>query len=71
MDAVGLDCIGDVLLLEALFAKVHEAIEHPQGIVISPNIETLLVESINSSVVTVKPRLEQINPWCSINTVRV
>lgn len=56
MDTIDLDCACDVLLLKSPFTKVDKAVEHPEGIVISPNVETLLMESINSCVVTVIPK---------------
>ena len=56
MDTIRLDCTCDVLRLESPFTKVDKAIEHPKGIVISSNIETFLMESVNSRVVTVIPK---------------
>ena len=56
MDTINLDRPFDVLLLKSPFTKVDKAIKHPEGIVISSNIETLFMESINSCVVTVIPK---------------
>lgn len=56
MDTIHLDCACDVFRLEAPFTKVDKAVEHPEGIVIFSNIETFLMESINSRVVTVIPK---------------
>ena len=56
MDTTHLDCACDVLRLESPFTKVDKAVEHPEGIVISSNIKTFLMESINSCVVTVIPK---------------
>ena len=53
MDTIFLDRAGDILLVIFAFTKVDKGIEHPEGVVISPNIETFLVESIHSCVVTV------------------
>ena len=56
MDTMNLDCACDVLLVKSPFTKVDKAVKHPEGIVISSDIETLFMESINSCVVTVIPK---------------
>ena len=47
MDTIFLDRAGDILLVIVAFTKIDKVIV--KVIVISPNIETFLVESINES----------------------
>ena len=55
MSATITNSLGDDGRIHPSLTQVDEGVQHPESVVILTEVETLLVEEIHSSVVTVKP----------------
>ena len=57
MVTVGMDGSLDDLLIKSSLTQVDKGVEHPESVVILANIEALVMKLINSSIVTIIPRM--------------